>query len=87
MFEVIPMARIQTINNLSDGIIVADMDDRIIDVNQAFVQIINASKTEVLGRPFRRFSKLFLDEETERSSASGYLTETTIRNCERIEKL
>jgi PAS domain S-box-containing protein len=79
MFEVVPVARIQTINNLSDGIIVVDMDDRIVDVNEAFVKIINTTRFEVLGRPFKRFSKLFLDQKTEQSMDSGYLTETTIR--------
>ena len=78
MFEVVPVARIQTIKNLSDGIIVVDMDDRIADVNQAFVNILNTCRAEVLGRPFRRFSKLFLDEE-ELPSDRGYLTETTIK--------
>ncbi len=78
MFEVVPVARIQTIKNLSDGIIVVDMDDRIVDVNQAFVNILNTCRAEVLGRPFRRFSKLFLDEE-EFPSDRGYLTETTIK--------
>jgi len=78
MFEVVPVARIQTINNLSDGIIVVDMDDRIADVNQAFVNILNTCRAEVLGRPFRRFSNLFLDEE-ELPLDRGYLTETTIK--------
>jgi len=85
MFEVVPVARIQTINNLSDGIIVVDMDDRIVDVNQAFVNIINTSKGEVLWRPFRRFSKLFLDEETEHLSDHGCLTETTIRTANGVK--
>ena len=85
MFEVVPVARIQTINNLSDGIIVVDMDDRIVDVNHAFVNIINTSKGEILGRPFRRFSKLFLDEETEHLSDNGCLTETTIRTTNGVK--
>ncbi|HEY3388923.1 MAG TPA: histidine kinase N-terminal 7TM domain-containing protein [Prolixibacteraceae bacterium] len=79
MFEVVPVARIQTINNLSDGIIVVDMDDRIVDVNEAFVKILNTTMPEVLGRPFKRFSKLFLTDEYELTTAGGYLTETTIR--------
>lgn len=78
MFEVVPIARIQTINNLTDGIIVVDTDDRIVDVNQAFVKIINTTRSEVIGHPFKRFSKLFLDEEVKQSSDSDYLTETTI---------
>jgi PAS domain S-box-containing protein len=79
MFEVVPVARIQTINNLTDGIIVVDMNDRIVDVNHAFVKIINTTRSEVIGRPFKRFSKLFLDEEAEQSPDKDYLTETAIR--------
>jgi len=78
MFEVVPVARIQTLNNLSDGIIVVDMENRIADVNEAFVKIINTSRSEVLGHPFKRFSKLFLEKESERMTEGGYLTETTI---------
>lgn len=85
MFEVVPVARIQTINGLSDGVIVVDMDDRIVDVNEAFVNIINTCRSEVLGRPFRRFSKLFLDEETESASDSGFFTETTIRTAKGVK--
>jgi len=81
MFEVVPVARIQTINNLTDGIIVVDMENRIVDVNEAFVNILNTNKSEVIGHPFRRFSNLFLDEEKERSTDSSYLTETTIRTA------
>jgi PAS domain S-box-containing protein len=78
MFEVVPVARIQTIKNLGDGIIVVDMENRIADVNEAFVKIINTSRSEVLGHQFKRFSKLFLEKESDQTTEGDYLTETTI---------
>ena len=78
MFEVVPVARIQTLNNLSDGIIVVDMENRIADVNEAFVKILNTRRSEVLGHQFKRFSKLFLEKESDQTTEGDYLTETTI---------
>ena len=79
MLDVVPVARRQTINNLSDGVIVVDMNDRIVDVNQAFSRIINADPDEIIGNQFKRFSKLFLNGTPENSSDSEFLTETAIR--------
>ena len=82
MFDVVPVARRQTINNLSDGVIVIDMVDRIVDVNQAFGRIINADRDVLIGNHFKRFSNLFLTDRPEHLSESEFLTETTIRtNC------
>ena len=55
------------------------MDDRIVDVNVAFVRIINAQRDELIGNQFKRFNKLFLDQRPEHSSQNEFLTETTIR--------
>ena len=79
MFDVVPVAQRQTINNLSDGIIVVDLADRIVDVNQAFERIINAEKKDLIGNPFKRFSNLFLNERSALSIEGEFLTETTIR--------
>ena len=80
MFDVGPVARMQTINSLTDGVIVVDMSDRIVDVNQAFGRIINADREELIGNQFKRFSKLFLNKGSEeRAADSEFLTETTIR--------
>ena len=85
MFDVVPVARWQTINNLSDGVIVIDMVDRIVDVNQAFGRIINADRDVLIGNQFKRFSSLFLTERPEHSSESEFLTETTIRTNDGIK--
>ena len=79
MLDVVPVARRQTINNLGDGVVVVDMENRIVDVNNAFGKIINASREELIGNHFNRFSSLFLKEKTEQSSESDFLTETKIR--------
>jgi PAS domain S-box-containing protein len=79
MFDVGPVARMQTINNFTDGVIVVDMDDRIVDVNQAFGKIINAGREELIGNQFKRFSQLFLNGGAEQASDREFLTETTIR--------
>ncbi len=79
MFDVLPVARRQTINNLSDGVIVVDMLDRIVDVNLAFGKIINAERDVLIGNHFKRFSSLFITERPEHSSDQEFLTETTIR--------
>lgn len=79
MFDVGPVARMQTINNFTDGVIVVDMDDRIVDVNQAFGRIINAGREELIGNQFKRFSQLFLNGGAEQASDREFLTETTIR--------
>ena len=78
MLDVVPVARIQTINNLSDGIIVVDMVDRIVDVNDAFARIINTSRENLIGSSFKRFSNLFLKDRSEHLSDSEFLTETKI---------
>ena len=79
MLDVVPVARRQTINNLGDGVVVVDMENRIVDVNNAFGKIINASREELIGNHFNRFSSLFLKEKTEQTSESDFLTETKIR--------
>ena len=79
MFDVVPVARRQTINNLTDGIIVVDLADRIVDVNLAFCRMINANLNDLIGNPFKRFSHLFLDDGSAHSDINEFLTETTIR--------
>ncbi len=81
MFDVGPVARVQTINNLTDGVIVVDLSDRIVDVNQAFGSMINTAPKELIGNQFKRFSKLFLNNGSDHPSESEFLTETTIRTA------
>ena len=49
--DIIPIARETTIENMRDGIIVVDLNDRIVDVNPAAEKIIKSSFSEVVGQP------------------------------------
>ena len=51
MLDIIPIARDTTIENMRDGIIVIDLNDRIVDINPAGEKIIQASLSEVMGKP------------------------------------
>jgi PAS domain S-box-containing protein len=78
IFDVVPIARRQTINKLSDGVMVVDMANRIVDVNQAFENIINTQREDLLGIPVLRFSNLFVDDESMHPEENDFVAETTI---------
>lgn len=48
--DIIPIARDTTIENMSDGIIVVDLKDRIVDINPAAETIIKSSFKDVVGQ-------------------------------------
>ncbi len=49
--DIVPIARDTTIENMRDGIIVVDLNDRVVDINPAAERIINLKFSEVIGRP------------------------------------
>ena len=49
--DIIPIARDTLIENMKDGIIVVDLQDRIVDINPAAETIINHSFKDVIGEP------------------------------------
>lgn len=51
LLDIIPIARDTTIENMRDGIIVVDLNDRIVDINPSGEKIIQASLDEVMGKP------------------------------------
>ncbi len=52
MFDIIPIARKQIIDNFSDGIIVVDMADRIIDANPVIETITGEKRNKLIGKSF-----------------------------------
>jgi PAS domain S-box-containing protein len=54
LFDIIPMARDAVIENISDGVIVLDTQNRLIDINPAAQRIIGYSLSDVIGQPFAR---------------------------------
>lgn len=51
LFDITPVAREVIIESLSDGVIVLDMEARIVDINPAAQKIINRSNDEIIGQP------------------------------------
>ncbi|MCJ7716207.1 MAG: diguanylate cyclase [Anaerolineales bacterium] len=51
LLDIIPIARDTTIENMQDGIIVVDLEDRLVDINPAAEKIINYSFSDVIGQP------------------------------------
>ena len=49
LFDVIPLARKQVINNLDDGLLVVDASRRVMDANPVFCKICGLSSDELLG--------------------------------------
>jgi len=50
LLDIIPIARATTIENMRDGIIVIDLNDRIVDINPAGERIVGASLAKVIGK-------------------------------------
>lgn len=51
LLDIVPIARDATIENMQDGIIVVNLNDRVVDINPAAENIINSKFTNVVGRP------------------------------------
>jgi PAS domain S-box-containing protein len=53
LFDLLPLARDMVIDNLPDGIIILDAQDRIVDINNAARQRLHQEKQKLLGKPIR----------------------------------
>lgn len=51
LLDIIPIARDTTIENMRDGIVVVDLNDRIVDINPVGERIVQGSQAEVIGNP------------------------------------
>ncbi|MFA4838739.1 MAG: histidine kinase N-terminal 7TM domain-containing protein [Candidatus Neomarinimicrobiota bacterium] len=51
LFDVVPIARDMVIEEMTDGVIVLNHEDIIVDMNSAALSIFNISRREVLGQP------------------------------------
>jgi PAS domain S-box-containing protein len=53
LFDLLPLARDMVIDNLPDGIIILDAQDRIVDINNAARHRLHQGKEKLLGKPIR----------------------------------
>jgi PAS domain S-box-containing protein len=51
LFEVVPIARSTVLENMEDGVIVIDAQNRLIDINSAAQRLSNQRASAVIGRP------------------------------------
>jgi len=66
LFDLVPIARNMVIEEMSDGVIVLNHEDIIIDMNSAALSILNIERREVLGQPVRDILqewKIYVDRD------------------------
>ncbi|MBW8012317.1 MAG: diguanylate cyclase [Chloroflexi bacterium] len=51
LFDIVPVARHALIENMSDGVIVLDTSNRLVDINPTTERILNRPASEILGQP------------------------------------
>ena len=51
LLDIIPIARDTTIENMRDGIIVVDLNDKIVDINPSGEKIVQTALNDVMGKP------------------------------------
>jgi PAS domain S-box-containing protein len=79
LFPAMPVARDQVLQSMRDGVIVLDLEHRILDLNQAAQEIVGRDISKVLGRKITNF--VLLPEEFSESSEGARIFDGTCR-CE-----
>lgn len=62
LFNLVPVARNTVIDSMTDGMIVLDMSERIVDLNPAALSMIGGSMEEVIGQPITSAVRLFAQQ-------------------------
>lgn len=55
LFELVPVARRTAVDNMRDGLIVLDLQNRVLDINPAALALFRRQATEMVGYPLRQF--------------------------------
>lgn len=55
LFELVPVARRTAVDNMRDGLIVLDLQNRILDINPAALNLFQRPATEMVGYPLYQF--------------------------------
>ena len=63
LFNIVPVARNKVIENMTDGVIVLDLQGRIMDANPSFLQLSGYSSKEIVGQLFGKILGGNLDLE------------------------
>lgn len=78
IIEIMPVARKQIVDNLSDGIIVVDMAERIIDANPTILAITGLEKEQLIGEPFDNIRDMLFHQAIDYLMPVKFTTDTVI---------
>lgn len=62
LLDLSPIARNVVIDSMSDGMIVVDLQDRIVDLNPAAQRTLHRTASEVIGQPLTNISRVLLQQ-------------------------
>lgn len=75
--DIIPVARSRLIESMSDGVLVLDVQNRIVDINPAMENMLGKVATSFLGQPAAQALSIWMDNSD--SLISGEQTRTELR--------
>lgn len=55
LFDIVPVARRTAVDNMHDGLLVLDLQNRVLDVNPAALKLFQRQAQEMIGRPLAEF--------------------------------
>ena len=63
IMNIVPVARTRIIESMSDGILVLDAQNRIVDINPAMEMLLNRKPTSLLGKSASETLEIWMDED------------------------
>src|SRR6266498_1131730 len=79
--NIIPVARSHIIESMSDGVLVIDPENRIVDINPAMENFLNQKPTSFLGKSVAEILEIWLDQNDVLTSEQEAWTELRIPNA------
>jgi len=79
--NIIPVARSHIIESMSDGVLVIDTQNRIVDINPAMENFLNQKPTSFLGKSVSEILEIWLDQNDVLTSEQEAWTELRIPNA------
>jgi diguanylate cyclase (GGDEF)-like protein/PAS domain S-box-containing protein len=79
--DIIPLARSQIIESMSDGVLVLDSQNRIVDINPAMESFLNSESFSCLGKPASEVLHHWMEQTSPQNSKQNTHTEFRIRNA------
>jgi diguanylate cyclase (GGDEF)-like protein/PAS domain S-box-containing protein len=81
LMDIIPLARSRIVESMSDGVLVLDAQNRIVDINPAMEKFLNHRCTSFLGKSASEVLAVWVDQSAALSSGEETRTELRIPNA------